>query len=539
MDKYGVKNIAQVPDIKLKIKQTNIEKFGSEYYFGSNEGKIKNKKIFIDKFGVDNPLKSDDIKNKIKKTNLKKWGVEYALQNDKIRDKIKKTNLEKWGSETASKNEEVINKIISTNKEKYGYNSPMCNKEIQEKSKYTLMVNYGVDSPLKSPIIKERYKKTNLEKFGVEYPTQSDKVKEKIKNNNLLSWGTTHAHQSELYRKENTIIGNHLSYIEYIGNNKSIFNCDLGEKHTFEIKTDNFYARTKQNVPLCTICNPINNTTSQSEKSILNFIISIYPGKVISSYRDKYEIDIFIPDLGLGFEYNGLYWHSEIKKDKNYHFNKTKYFETKNIRIVHIWEDDWVNKNEIIKSQILNWLGLTKNRIFARNCQVREITDSKIATKFLNENHIQGFVRSNLKLGLYYENELVSLMTFDNFEGRKKMEEGGWNLNRFCNKKYFSIIGGASKLLSYFIKEYKPMRIVSYADRDWSNGNLYKKIGFSLIKESKPDYKYIKDGKRINKGRFKKSKLKYESTESEYVKSIGINRIWNCGKLKFEILFSH
>lgn len=536
MDKYGVKNIAQVPDVKLKIKKTNIEKFGSEHYFGSDEGKIKNKEIFLDKFGVDNPLKSDDVKNKIKKTNLERWGVEWALQNEEIREKIKQTSLENWGSETPSKNEEIKNKIISTNKKRYGSNSAMCNKEVQEKSKDTLMKNYGVENPLKSPIIKERLKKTNLEKLGVEYPTQSDVVLDKIKNNNFFRWGTSHVHQSELYRKENTIIGSHLSYLKYKGDHISIFNCDLGENHTFDIKADNFYARTKQNVSLCTICNPINDTRSQAEKSIQDFILSIYSGKVISSYREKYEIDIFIPDLGLGFEYNGLYWHSETNKDKNYHLNKTKYFELKNIHIIHIWEDDWMSKPEIIKSQISNLLSKS-NKIHARKTEVKVVSDVDKVRKFLNDNHIQGYVSSNIKLGLYYNNELVSLMTFDNFEGRKKMEQGGWNLSRFCNKIECSVIGGASKLLSYFIKKYEPLRIVSYADRDWSNGNLYKKLGFSLIKESNPDYKYIKEGKRLHKGRFKKSKLKYNSTESEYTKSIGLHRIWDCGKLKFELTF--
>jgi hypothetical protein len=536
MDKYGVKNIAQVPDVKLKIKKTNIEKFGYEHYFGSDEGKIKNKEIFLDKFGVDNPLKSDDVKNKIKKTNLERWGVEWALQNEEIREKIKQTSLENWGSETPSKNEEIKNKIISTNKKRYGSNSPMCNKEVQEKSKDTLMKNYGVENPLKSPIIKERLKKTNLEKLGVEYPTQSDVVLDKIKNNNFFRWGTSHVHQSELYRKENTIIGSHPSYLKYKGDHISIFNCDLVENHTFEIKADNFYARTKQNVSLCTICNPINDSRSQAEKSIQDFILSIYSGKVINSYREKYEIDIFIPDLGLGFEYNGLYWHSETNKDKNYHLNKTKYFELKNIQIIHIWEDDWMSKSEIIKSQISNLLSKS-NRIYARKTEVKVVSDVDEVRKFLNDNHIQGYVSSNIKLGLYYNNELVSLMTFDNFEGRKKMEQGGWNLSRFCNKIECSVIGGASKLLSYFIKKYEPVRIVSYADRDWSNGNLYKKLGFALIKESNPDYKYIKEGKRLHKGRFKKSKLKYNSTESEYTKSIGLHRIWDCGKLKFELTF--
>jgi hypothetical protein len=245
------------------------------------------------------------------------------------------------------------------------------------------------------------------------------------------------------------------------------------------------------------------------------------------------EIDIYLPDLKIGFEFNGLYWHSDKYKKKDYHLEKTKHFNDRGIHLIHIWEDDWDLRSDIIKSQIKNWLGLTTNKIFARKCNVREINSEAI--EFLNKNHIQGSDKSSLKLGLFYDNKLVSVMTFDRFEGRKKMEEGGWNLSRFCNLLNTSIIGGASKILKYFIKNYNPIRIISYADRDWSCGDLYLKLGFNLVSESRPDYKYIVNGLRVHKSNFKKSKLKYTVTESKYTSERGISKIWDCGKLKYEI----
>ena len=184
---------------------------------------------------------------------------------------------------------------------------------------------------------------------------------------------------------------------------------------------------------------------------------------------------------------------------------------------------------------IRNKLGLSST-IFARKCIIKEV-DTKIARKFLDDNHIQGMVNSSIKIGLYYNEELVSIMTFDSFEGRKKMEEGGYNLNRFCNKLGYNIIGGASKLLAYFIKNYNPTRIVSYADKDWSIGNLYYTLGFNNILESKPDYKYIVDNKRVHKSRYKKSNLKIQDTditEAQATRRLGISRIYDCGKIKFE-----
>jgi hypothetical protein len=291
-------------------------------------------------------------------------------------------------------------------------------------------------------------------------------------------------------------------------------------------------------VSLCTVCNPIGDSQSIKEKDLSKYIKSIYNGEIIQSHRDGMEIDIYLPELKLGFEFNGLYWHSEEWKDKNYHLKKTNYFKERGIRIIHIWEDDWDFKGNIVKSQIKNWLGLTEIKIFARNCEVKVIDSSKISNSFLNENHIQGGDKSNLKLGLYFGNELVSIMTFNKLEGRKKMEDGGWNLSRFCNKLETNIIGGASKLLNHFIKEWKPKRIISYADLDWSKGDLYYKLGFKMVNTSKPDYKYIINNKRYNKQNFKKSNLKITSvSEGEYMRSIGVKKIWDCGKIKFQLFY--
>jgi hypothetical protein len=112
-----------------------------------------------------------------------------------------------------------------------------------------------------------------------------------------------------------------------------------------------------------------------------------------------------------------------------------------------------------------------------------------------------------------------------------------WNLSRFCNVLNTNVIGGASKLLSYFIKNYNPKRIISYADKDWSMGGVYYKLNFSLIGESDPDYKYIIDNNRVHKSKFRKSKLNTNLSESNYMREQGIYRIWDCGKIKFEIKY--
>ena len=114
------------------------------------------------------------------------------------------------------------------------------------------------------------------------------------------------------------------------------------------------------------------------------------------------------------------------------------------------------------------------------------------------------------------------------------MEEGGYNLSRFCNKINTNVVGGASKLLKNFLNTYNPTRIVSYADKDWSIGSLYNTLGFENIGDNDPDYKYIVENKRVHKSRYKKSKLKTELTEEKATEKLGILKIYDCGKLKFE-----
>jgi hypothetical protein len=439
-----------------------------------------------------------------------------------IRSKFK----EKWGVDHPSKLKEINDKIKST-KEKN--NTSLSSPEIRKKIKETNNLRYN-GHPMKDLNILNRVKETNLEKYGFEYNLQSEECKEKIKETNLEKYGTDNPMKSEEVRSK-FIISKDINHIKYLGESYSLFFCNKG--HEFSINIDNYHSRRKNNTPLCTVCNPIGDSQSIKEKELFEFISSIYNGKIIQSYRDGLEIDIYLPDLKIGFEFNGLYWHSEEWKDKWYHINKTNHFKDRGIRIIHVWEDDWDNKTEIIKSQIKNWLGLTENKIFARKCEVKEIKDSKVVTKFLEENHIQGKVNSNLKLGLYYGKELMSVMTFDHYEGRNKMEDGGWNINRFCNKINYSVVGGASKLFNYFIKNYEINRVISYSDSDWSSGDLYKNLGFNKINEGNPDYKYLFEGVRIHKSRFRKSKLNTNLTESEYMKKSQIHRIWDCGKIKW------
>lgn len=526
--KYGYENPMQLDEIKNKVKKTNIGRYGVENYTHTKEYKEKSRKTNLKKYGVDSYSKTEEFKLKLKKTNLEKYGFEYLFQSEEFRESIRNSNLEKYGFEYYSQTEYFLEKVKKTCLERFGHENPMGSELIKEKLKNSFFEKYGVDNPNKLKFVREKIKNTNLEKYEFEFPTQSPIIKEKVKKTNLKNYGTTNVMYNEEFRKQNFIISNHPNYLKFsIEDGTNEFRCDCGELHNFRIFADNFYKRLESNNPLCTVCYPISDSRSIKEEELSKFIQSIYNGEIVKSYRDKFEIDIYLPQMNLGFEFNGLRWHSNVYRENDYHLEKTKYFFERGIRIVHIWEDDFDYKRNIVHSQIKNILGKTESKIFARNCQALELES---VNKFLETNHIQGKVRSIVKLGLYHNSELVSVMTFDKFEGRKKMSDCGWNLNRFCSKLNTNVIGGASKLLKYFMTKYNPKRIISYADRDWSSGELYISLGFNKVSESKPDYKYIVGGKRIHKSNFKKSMTGISESK------LDIPKVYDCGKMKFEYL---
>ena len=344
--------------------------------------------------------------------------------------------------------------------------------------------------------------------------------------------------KDEFLEKEKQIHGDkYLKYsIEYVGYKSKIKLCCPihGE----------FWQNTTNHLQGCG-CPKCANNNSISEQKVLNFIKNKLNLKVISKNKDiisPYELDIYVPDKKIAIEYNGLRWHSEkFGKDKNYHLNKTELCQKQGIQLIHIFEDEWICKQKIVESRLKAIFGLSDKRIFARKCTIKEVSSNE-SKLFLETNHLQGNCMSKYRYGLYYDNELVSLMTFGN--KRKSLgsrsEDGVYEMLRFCNKLNTSVIGGASKLLKHFIEKYKPKEIISYCDRRWSNGKLYEKLGFKFDHYSQPNYFYIVNGKRENRFKYRKSELVkqgFESNKSEHEIMLdrGIYRIYDSGTIVYKM----
>lgn len=342
--------------------------------------------------------------------------------------------------------------------------------------------------------------------------------------------------KEEFISKAKAIFGDQYNYdeVEYVNNKTKV--KVICPKHGAFWAVPNNHIANHSGCPKC--ASPI----SKWEQDVADTIASLGV-QVEQSNRGilhGHEIDIFLPQYNIGIECDGLRWHNEQYRDKNYHLDKTNECNERGVRLIHIFEDEWCFKKDIWVSMLKNMLHLTENKIYARKCKITTVP-SQVARKFLDENHIQGYTQSSVNLGLFHNGELVSLMTFGkprlNLRGNKK--DGNYELVRFANKLNLIVIGGASKLFKHFIKEYHPLEIVSYADKRWSLGRLYNVLGFVRDHDSAPNYYYVQGIKRMNRFRFRKDVLIREGydqskTEHEIMLERKIYRIYDCGTMVFK-----
>jgi hypothetical protein len=467
----------------------------------------------------------DDLPSSKKLFCSKKCAQQYKGKDKSWLDKRKNTCLEKYGTEVAFQSDKV-----------------------QQTYKENLIKKYGVDNPFLIKQVKDKTKQTNLERYGYEVASQnkdiSNKISKKLKNRTIDRKTFIDTKWEKLVEYEKVSGMKPLFDKDYLESNK--VNHVFGNKFAFQCNTCSSITEVYLSngyLPSCNCSDYKGYSLIEDEIVILikeNNIDNIYLNKR-DIIPNRLEIDIYLPDYSLAIEVNGVYWHSEsMGKYKDYHLYKTEKCLEKGIELMHILDYEWIYKKPIISSIINNKLKITTHKIFARKCVIKPINDNKVLKQFLDDNHIQGYTYSSINIGLYNEDELVSVMTFS--KNRFKKQSNEWEMVRFCNKINTNVVGGADKLFKYFVKnhnqENKP--IVSFADRRFFNGGLYNKLGFDFEKNTSPSYIYWKDNKILNRMSCQKHKLHKlldnfdpNKTEYENMKEHGWRRIWDCGNIKF------
>ena len=507
LERYGTENIMQNAEKLAEIRDRLIKETGYASPLENPEVQEKCKHTLLKNHGVDRPFQSKEIRNKAKDSYLKNHDgklmiearqklLDYTngknpFQLDSVKEKSKLTNLKKYGVEFASQNEEI-------------------KQQIQEVGIQTCLEKYGVKSTLQVPEIREKIKQSNIRKFGVE---------------NFSLFGLSEENREILL-------------------DKSLFETNLlnlgvqGLADKLHVYPNTIYKRHHKHG-----LNIIQNNSSSFEKEIAFWLEnnSIAFNANIRSIIKPFELDFYLPKFNLAIEFDGLYWHSEsAHKNKNYHLNKTNLCNNKNIRLVHIFEDEWLYRKNVCLDLLSRFLNITQNSIAARKCKIREISN-KEAKIFLEANHLQGFASASVTIGLFYEGKLVQLMSFKHSRYNKNIE---WENIRCANLIGHKIVGGIQRLWKYFVIAYMPLSVVSYCDKRWFVGESYSKLGFVLTHTNKPQYSYTDYKHRWHRSFFTKEKCKKyaikegkskkeleTATEKQIAMGIlDLDRIWDCGQ---------
>ncbi len=423
-----------------------------------------------------------------------------------------------------------------TCKEKYGVDNVAQLETVKRKMADTREIKTGVRHNLQSLSIKEKYKRTCLERYGVDNPWKSEFAIErnKKKNENYIIETLKDLIFKDTYRIEKTDKTHSKSTV--------IAKCNVCGKE-YEITLKSLLYRLRTRMTPCVICNPLYGEGGERYISEYLARLGIKHDVRNRSVISPMEVDILIEDKKLCIEYNGLYRHSELQKDKNYHIKKLQRVTEAGYSLITIWEDDWFKKTDIVKSRLNNVLGKNTQKIYARNCKVIEI-DQKTVSDFLNKNHLQGNVNSSVRLALVYNDEIVSVMTFGKLRKMNNSisKEGEWELYRFCNSCFTTVVGSANKLFSYFLKNFKVVKVISYADKCWtsvSGKTVYDKMGFKLEGETGINWWWVIDNERINRFAYrrdvvsKKFGIDADKSSIEKMHEVGFYRVFGSGNFRY------
>jgi len=419
---------------------------------------------------------SKDCRNKLtEKTCLVKYGTKHHLASEEVKVRRKHSNIAKYGVAHIAQVVEIREKIKESNVCTYTEKDADGNSVVVEKIKKTHRARYGVDFAINRADIREKAKASTKLSCGVENPFNSSTCMLKAVETKIARYGT--AHPSNCYGKAQQELADWLLAIS-------------GK----EFKAD----------------------------------FKILKGK---------EIDLYNEELRLGVEYCGLYWHTEdsrTPRDRNYHIDKFKRAKSQNVRLITVFEDEWVYRQTQVKNFLRSVLGANEHVVYARKCSVREIV-GRDGRAFFDAHHIQG--ANNLGkyfAGLFYEDNLLAVMSF----GRHHRKSSQLVLDRFAVRDNYSVVGGASKLFKFLLSLSGVEEVVSWSDNRWSWGDVYVQLGFQLEESLGPDYSYVDfshNCRRLSKQSQRKSKTNCPAnkTEKEFSNSKNLHRLWDCGKLRW------
>lgn len=437
------------------------------------------------------------------------------------KESVSKKSKESHALRTAEQKAETVKKTVETNLVRYGVAN--AGQTSIAKQKHAELYS---DKTISSEIAK-KVKLTKLERHGSENYNNSEKIRETFREKrNSGYW-------NRVYPDKDLTLLHDKSRLEELYHSHTPH--EIAEMANVHVQTVFWYLN-EHGIK--------EKYKSAEELEVVRFLkTDLGISNIVENTRKLLpsgkELDIYLPEYKIAIEYNGVYWHHEDIPHitRSYHSDKFKECAELGIQLITIFSYFWAYKKDVVKKLLVAKLNKSERRVYARNCSVVELKSSE-TKRFFEENHVQGYTAAQVSYGLKFLDELVAIMTFS--RGRIAMGKSRDHVELVRYATACSVVGGASKLLSHFLKNNEWDSIVSYSDNEWSNGKLYHKLGFELESDVPPSYWYVsRNGSRMyHRFTYSKQKLVKQGadpnlTESQITKSMGLLKLWDCGKKKW------
>lgn len=532
LERYGNKDAVNSEHAKQLGKQTSLKKYGTEYYMQSEEGKENFKKRSLEKYGTEHPMQSKQVQDKVKQTNLERYNAEHYMKTQEGKDKVRAKVDELYGGFALDRSSSLRKNYEETMMEKYGVIYPMDNPELVQKMKSNNLEKYGTEWAATTDEVNERRKQTCLDKYGVDNPWKDPKVRKTIEKTMTEKYGGPNV-MCDLEMVKLASQRQQEAMLKKYGARSSFQVPEIRKKISATIRERygvDWYIQS----PECMKNNY--HAISSNNREFAACLSDLGVESSFEYYIGRPSFDIKIKDKDILIEIDPTWDHNSYQtiwddpKPKDYHLKKSQLAEENGFRCIHVF--DWDNKEAILSMLI------PKNRIFARKCSIQKI-DRNTAEQFTSTYHLQGACRGqNIAYGLYYNGELVQMMSFGKARYNKNYD---LELLRLCTRTGLEIVGGPSRLFKAFLKDYPDRSVLSYCDYSKFSGKVYTAIGMKLSHMTPPAKvwsqkdKYITDNYLRQLGYDKIFKANYgKGTSNEQLMlEHGWLPVYDCGQKVF------
>ena len=550
------------PEVINKVRKTNLDNHDGVYAQTTQEYRDRTIQTNVEKYGVEWHTQNAEVRSKIEKSVQDKYGVENVSQLPEVKAKIRDTYEQHTGYDHYTHNPEAMQSVQQTNLDKYGVPWAVSAPQVREKSQNTMLDRYGVLNAMQNPEILDKSQRTTEQRYGNRVYLLTEEGKKKSRDRMVERYGKPRFSMTSIWKEGMMIHPERVEdWMYFLEHPNEVLDRYSSKPNLYRLSQDLGVSVEAVSawINRLGLQTRVKYTLSVMEEQVVDMLLNINPNlsirRHVRNIVPNMELDILLPEFNLGIECDPTYSHNssigtawDDAKLPNYHYKKSKAFMENGVFVFHIFGYEWTHRRPIIESMLRNYVHCTSTRIYARNCSIVSVS-SRDGREFLDLNHRQGYTSSTVSLGLQHKGSLVSIACFSKpralMGATRSVDNSTWELTRFCNILNTNVVGGASRLLKAFIRQYNPDTIRSFSDKAHTRGNLYEQLDFKRVREVHPSYVWVsvKDDSAIHRSSAAKSNLPkllrdpnidLSNTEKQIMEEHGYVQVYDSGLVLWE-----